>query len=465
MNLRFICSVFLIALYLTFFLLPSSAFGSADSIQSLDGLVDKVKRNQKASLKIYKERENRFLADKNQQQSLFKKAEQDYEKAQQLNNPLVLEHQAKAEKIEALRSQLNQLKQDLGNLDQRYMQFAGDFVTQMQSSLVSSEVRSRQANLQELLEQEQLTDLDQLRQLWLFILEEMQQASLVSQYDSLIVLSDGRQETKAITRIGSFIALFENDAGQAEYLKLNQVSSNTDAALSSLGQLPFRYQQAANASLALLNDSSSGSFVIDPSRGILLGVLEQSPSWFDRVLQGKEVGFMIIALAAIGLVHGLIRMILLIITKFKIKSQLNNLQQASSSNPLGRLLIAAESKPLDENLQVFLDEAILKELPKLESGLKFIKLLAAVAPLLGLLGTVIGMIATFQSISLFGSGDPKLMASGISQALVTTVLGLLAAIPLLFIHNVLQSLSQSLVQLLDEQAAALLVKQRNESLT
>ena len=112
---------------------------------------------------------------------------------------------------------------------------------------------------------------------------------------------------------------------------------------------------------------------------------------------------------------------------------------SSADNPLGRVFLAAEQDKSEDtdNLELILDEAITREVPALEKGLSMIKLFAAVAPLLGLLGTVTGMIATFQSISLFGTGDPKLMANGISQALVTTMLGLCAAIPLLFIHNLL----------------------------
>ena len=103
-----------------------------------------------------------------------------------------------------------------------------------------------------------------------------------------------------------------------------------------------------------------------------------------------------------------------------------------------------------------LDDAITREVPVLERGQSMIKLLASVAPLLGLLGTVTGMIATFQSISLFGTGDPKLMASGISQALITTMLGLIVAIPLLFLHSLIASRSRKLVQILDEQSAGLI---------
>ncbi|MCP4045074.1 MAG: MotA/TolQ/ExbB proton channel family protein, partial [Gammaproteobacteria bacterium] len=127
---------------------------------------------------------------------------------------------------------------------------------------------------------------------------------------------------------------------------------------------------------------------------------------------------------------------------------------------LGRIMLAAADAPseTDDLLLLKIDEAILAEIPALERGTGLIKLLAATAPLLGLLGTVTGMIVTFQSISLFGTGDPKLMAGGISQALVTTVLGLVVAIPLLFGHNLVASLSRSLVQRLDEQSAGMLAR-------
>ena len=105
-----------------------------------------------------------------------------------------------------------------------------------------------------------------------------------------------------------------------------------------------------------------------------------------------------------------------------------------------------------EDLEAQLEDVLSRAVPVLEQNLSTIKLLAAVAPLLGLLGTVVGMIETFQSITLFGTGDPKLMAGGISQALVTTMLGLIAAVPLLFIHNILESRSRAITQVYEEQA-------------
>jgi biopolymer transport protein ExbB len=147
-------------------------------------------------------------------------------------------------------------------------------------------------------------------------------------------------------------------------------------------------------------------------------------------------------------------------TYLRIQAQLRDISRPGQANPLGRVLAAVEGIPLQEEelLQLKLDEAVLAEIPALERGNGLIKLLAATSPLLGLLGTVTGMILTFQAISLFGSGDPKLMAGGISQALVTTVLGLVVAIPLLFGHSLINALSRSMIQRLDEQCAGVLAR-------
>ena len=101
---------------------------------------------------------------------------------------------------------------------------------------------------------------------------------------------------------------------------------------------------------------------------------------------------------------------------------------------------------------------MLKEIPKINRGLLMVKVISVVAPLAGLLGTVTGMIKTFQVITLYGAGDPKLMAGGISQALVTTVLGLVVAIPMVLLHTVLSGRAKRLVNILEEQSAGLIAE-------
>jgi biopolymer transport protein ExbB len=200
--------------------------------------------------------------------------------------------------------------------------------------------------------------------------------------------------------------------------------------------------------------------IIDPTQGSLLGMLSIEPDIAERIKQAGTIGLIIIALGALGLLITLWRVIYLLWVSARVRGQMKKISEPKPGNPLGRVLLQAQqfSTRKEENLEFKLDEAVLVELPKLERGHNFIKLLAAVAPLLGLLGTVTGMILTFQSISLFGNGDPKLMAGGISQALMTTVLGLVAAIPLLFGHSFVNSLARNLIQRLDEQSAGMLAK-------
>ena len=195
---------------------------------------------------------------------------------------------------------------------------------------------------------------------------------------------------------------------------------------------------------------------------MLLGLLVETPSLLERMHQGGVVGYVILALGAFGLLLVFFRLGYLSWVGGRIRRQLRNLAQPSQNNPLGRILcVSTESNAVNPvNLELQIDEAVLRETPRLTRGEGLIKLLAGIAPLLGLLGTVVGMIITFQSISLFGTGDPKLMANGISQALVTTALGLIVAIPLLFLHTLVTTRSRALVQILDEQSAGLVAMQR-----
>ncbi|VAV90589.1 MotA/TolQ/ExbB proton channel family protein, partial [hydrothermal vent metagenome] len=161
-------------------------------------------------------------------------------------------------------------------------------------------------------------------------------------------------------------------------------------------------------------------------------------------------------MATIGTLLGLWRLFALLTTGMAVRAQAR--KSTPGNNPLGRIMSAYEAaKDRDlETIELKLDDAIIKETGKLEFGLSLIKVLAAVSPLMGLLGTVIGMIQTFQAITLFGAGDPQLMADGISFALVTTVLGLLSAIPLLLLHSFCTSAARSVQQVLEEQASGMI---------
>jgi biopolymer transport protein ExbB len=172
------------------------------------------------------------------------------------------------------------------------------------------------------------------------------------------------------------------------------------------------------------------------------------------------VGYVIIALGAVALLVALERIIMLTLVAAKVRQQKRQVDAPSNANPLGRVLNAYHANQgVDaETLEMKLGEAILKETPSINRALTFLKIVSVAAPLLGLLGTVTGMINTFQAITLFGTGDPKTMAGGISQALVTTVEGLCVAIPVVFLHSAASSRAKAIIHMLQEQSAGLIAE-------
>ncbi|EKG51094.1 motA/TolQ/ExbB proton channel family protein [Vibrio cholerae HC-52A1] len=193
---------------------------------------------------------------------------------------------------------------------------------------------------------------------------------------------------------------------------------------------------------------------------MLLEQLALTPTLSQRLQAGGVIGNVILVLLGVGLIIALYRGAILATLRQKIKAQLKNPEQPGN-NPLGRILAVynKEQQRSVEALELRLLEAVVDEQNHLETGLSMLKLLAALAPMLGLLGTVTGMIETFQVITQFGNGDPKVMAGGISMALVTTVEGLIAAIPLLLAHNILSAQAEAIRNILEKQGIGLVAQQ------
>ena len=259
--------------------------------------------------------------------------------------------------------------------------------------------------------------------------------------------ASGDIESHSVVRLGDFAAFTES-----ALLRKGQDEE------SSLAEVP-RTPTAVSDLLAAYHQGESREFAIDPTQGSVLEALAQQPTLWERFQQGGYVGYVVVVLGGIGLLVALAQYIYLLTVSARVRRQRQNLDQPSKDNPLGRVL--ERFKEMDkhqtpEALEARLDEAVLAELPKIERGQPIVKLLAAIAPLLGLLGTVTGMIVTFQAITVFGTGDPQLMAGGISQALVTTVLGLVTAVPLLFAQTALSSRSRFITQVIEGEASATL---------
>ncbi len=332
----------------------------------------------------------------------------------------------------------------LGELDGVVRQIAGDLNSVIDLSLVSAQKPGRNEILDVFADRKELPSIEELEELWLLAMDEMVESGKVVKFKGKIVTAAGNEIEQDVTRVGVF-----NAVSKGHFLR----NLPETGKLIEPGRQPSqRYQNMANE--LETNGAGIHPFPIDPTSGAMLALLVQEPTLKERILQGGFVGYVILFIGLIGILISIERLIVLVITYRKVQKQLKSKRPAD--NPLGRIMKVYEDNPDvgTETLELKLDEAILKEMPKIQRGLSALALLAAIAPLLGLLGTVTGIIETFQSITLHGTGDPRVMSGGISQALVTTVMGLLVAIPLLLFHSFLSNKSNTLIHILDEKSAA-----------
>jgi biopolymer transport protein ExbB len=275
--------------------------------------------------------------------------------------------------------------------------------------------------------------------------QEMTETGKVVKFPATVITSDGQELQQDVVRVGGF-----NVVSKGKYLEYSSETGN----LSEMARQPHpRFTKTTDQ---IFDAQGRVTFGVDPTRGQILATYLDRPSLRERVDQGGAVGYVIIGLGFLGLLIALERLVVLGISSRKVSAQLGE-SDAKLDNPLGRVLHVANQNPSAdvETLELKLGEAVFREQPKLTRTLLFIKIISVVAPLLGLLGTVTGMIVTFQAITLFGTGDPKLMAGGISQALVTTVLGLTVAIPMVLLHTVVSGRSKRILHILQEQSAGI----------
>ncbi len=419
--------------------------------QTLMQLLEATRHARAAEQAENRKREAEFLRNRTQQAKLLADA-QAAKKAEEERSDLLLKSFEENDKQlseleEALALKIGQLGEMFGVV----RQVAGDLGGIVEGSYVSAQpdVGDRSAFLAELGRSKELPSIEKLERLWFELQREMTEGGRIVRFEAPVINPDGTESRREVVRIGAF-----NAVGDGAYLIY---PPDTNQLTELERQPPRRFLSMADDLQGA--DTGPVRMAIDPARGALLSVLVQSPSLMERIRQGGGVGYVIMFLGLMGLVLAVERFLVLSGVGKKMEAQ-RTAANASDDNPLGRVLQAYHKDPEAdlETLESRLDEAIIKETPALEKRLSALKILAAVAPLLGLLGTVIGMIVTFQAITLFGTGDPKLMAGGISTALMTTVQGLVVAIPMVFLHSVLAARSKALVQILEEESAGLVAQ-------
>jgi biopolymer transport protein ExbB len=420
---------------------------------SLDELLEQTRSTRAQQARAHEAREREFLARRDQQKELLAQAQRARDAAEERSRQLSAQFDANELELAELEERMTQRLGTLGELFGVVRQVAGDGSSVMYNSLTSAQFPGRDRFFSELGQAKELPSIGDLERLWFEIQREMTESGKVVRFPTTIVDADGVPVEAEVVRIGSFIAM--SDGRYLNYLP-------------SVGRLGVLSRQPPGALVGFAEDLQGAEqgyveAAVDPSRGVLLSMIVQRPSVMERIEKGEAVGYVIIAVGLIGALLALYQGAFLYRTRAAVRRQLTRLQQPSADNPLGRVLASVKADPatVDEDAEVIelrVSEAVLREVPKLERFQAFLRLAVAAGPLLGLIGTVIGMIITFQSITESGSSDPRLMANGIGQAMIATVLGLGIAIPLLFVNAGLASMSRQLVQILDEQSTGLLAE-------
>ncbi len=461
---------------------PAAAPASAGDLKvvpqsSLDGLLEAVRQAKVVESREHANREAQFGRDKAQQGRLLgevrgQRAAQEA-RSERLETTFE-ENEAKIGDLqEALDKRLGSLRELFGVLQQ----VAGDTRGVFEGSLISSQFPDRGEWLGELAKKmgksSQLATIEEMERLWFELQREATESGRIVKYNTTVQLLNGEKAEKPVVRVGSFVIAAENG-----YLQFDPVTKS----LVELGRQPSGQYTGTTADLLQAASGEVTEFGLDPTRGSLLALQVDRDTWGDRIGsmmggiskgecwlpwcdgQGQEVGAVIIVIGILGIMLAIERWITLTLVSNKVQAQKKS-STARADNPLGRVLrVYEENKDVDvETLELKLGEAILNEQPKVTKWINLIQVISVVAPLLGLLGTVTGMIFTFQQITLFGTGDPKVMAGGISEALVTTVEGLVVAIPTTLLYAVVAAQSRGIMHVLEEQSAGLIAEHAERS--
>tara|TARA_A100001388_G_scaffold274770_1_gene258995 strand:+ start:1324 stop:2748 length:1425 start_codon:yes stop_codon:yes gene_type:complete len=460
------------------FLILSSYIHAQEDVEkaptNLDQLLELVKKGKFQEQAENRKREVEFKAKVDEQDAILRREQRELERQERIADQLEEEFKNNQERIrvaeEAYLKKLGSLNEIFGHIQS----VSTDSRVTFESSLYAAEYKEEFAEKKRKGEAEYeigreefliglskdmsgglvLPTIADLKRVMVEMFEEMKASAEVSRFTTNVINVDGTQTECEVVRIGVYNAVCGD-----KYLEY----------VPAKGQYQFLARQPAgrytnSADRISDADVSSGyvSFSVDPSGpsgGALLANLVQNPSLLERIQQGGIIGYIILAIGGITLLYAIFKYVMLWLTSRAVHAQLSS-TTPNQSNPLGRVLSVGKTHMKDEidRLELKLAEAIMGERPAIERGISFVKIVSVVAPLAGLLGTVTGMIITFQQITLFGTGDPKIMAGGISQALVTTVLGLVVAIPTTLAHSFLQSSARSVVDVLEEQATGIVAE-------
>ncbi|MDM4770100.1 MotA/TolQ/ExbB proton channel family protein [Solimonas sp. SE-A11] len=437
-------------------LLPGMALAQAPA-KGMDDLLSRIRQDSAASAKLNQEREARFLRDRNAQAEMLQKAEAEYAAVKAKSDAVRARYEANQKQIAELKEQFKTRAGDYTQVAAAVRQAAADFRAHAANSAISAQFPERLEFLDTLTADNAMPVQADIEKLWFTLQQEMTENGRAARFQAEVVDTAGTASKMEVTRVGAFTSFHDG-----EYLVPQPGSSQ----LLQLARQPERKFRAMARDFA--EAEVRAPILVDPTGGTLLAQEALRPTLMERIHMGGEVGYIIILVGVVGAVLAVWQLVWLLRTDRAVRRQLANVSQPSDDNPLGRVLATFKGNPATvaedaEVIELRLSEAVLREVPKLERFQAFLRLAVAAGPLLGLIGTVVGMIITFQVITEQGAGDPRLMAEGISQAMIATVLGLGIAVPLLFINSLLAARSRAITQILDEQATGLLAERLEQT--
>ena len=436
----------------------AGAVQAQDDARSMQQLLELIQQGQARDSQEARQREADFARRKNEQQNLLNQARAERNRQERESERVEQLFEDQQAEIVAARAALDERLGALKELFGVLQTVAGDAQGRFANSLTNVQFPNREGFLVELGSKmagaSSLASIEDIERLWFELQRQITESGKVVRFEHTVTLANGEETQMPVARLGAF-----NLAAPVGYLQYDTSTKR----VSELQRQPEQSRYTNSAKDLVAAQESAVTFGVDVTRGGILALLVESPTIKDRINQGGIVGYCIIGLGIVGLLIAIVRFVGLSNDSRKVAAQLKR-DSASTDNPLGRVMAAYESNRGSdtETIELKLSEAALKEMPGLTKGLLLIKVISVVAPLMGLLGTVTGMIKTFQVITLYGAGDPKMMAGGISQALMTTVLGLVVAIPMVLLHTIVSGQSRKVINILQSQSAGL-VAQHSEA--
>lgn len=443
--------------------LGTASVSAQEEAKSLDQLLEFVRQGQTTEARANRAREQKFQRAKAGQQQMLNDAKA--ERTRQERRSARLEKRFENNEL-LIADKQKQLKERLGTLAELFGHLtsaAGDAATNFETSLTSTQYPGREAFLEDLIEKmsgsDQLPSIEEIEKVWFELQREMTESGRIASFVAEVSRPNGDKVQQKVVRVGSWNVISE----EGRYLQYVPAKGS----LEELSRQPPGPYQGWAAALVAATDGMHklGIDPTGPTGGSFLAALINSPTLEERWHQGGYIGYAITTVGIIAFLIAIWRLTVLSLMSSKVNAQLRS-DRANDNNPLGRVLKVHEDNPsMDtETLELKLEEAVLKETPSIENSLTLLKIISAVAPLMGLLGTVTGMIRTFQAITIFGAGDPTAMAGGISGALVTTVLGLLVAIPTVLLHTVVNGRAQRIIHILNEQSTGIIAEHTEANL-